>query len=418
MFGSSVLDIAIGLTFFFLLISLVCSAITEIFESVLKNRATELERGIREIFNQKTGREHVARFYNHPMISSLYRGTYTSKNRAIRFCDYLYPTNLPSYIPAKNFTYALLDILLHTPATENVVRDDAVSSQGATDVINAAVLPASMGAVRSAITREFSSKQLGRALRTLAEQSGDDLNAMRENVETWFNGAMDRVSGNYKRRTQWVIFIVGFILAVLLNANAVTVATRLSKDSTLRSLIVAQAEAFAKRPDALTPDYEKNKQALEDVGFPLGWSTGIDFIDPFRNKNFNTWDHVLLPIIGWLITAYAVSLGAPFWFDLLNKFMVIRSTVKPHEKSLEEGSEDRQSNEARRQPAAGTTTSTSSASGSQTGSALTAIGNIPEPDFEAGPDPVDNESHLDEGDEPTANFTPDEELPPAEGGVG
>ena len=47
-------------------------------------------------------------------------------------------------------------------------------------------------------------------------------------------------------------------------------------------------------------------------------------------------------IIGWLITALAVSLGAPFWFDLLNKFMVIRSTVKPHEKSPEEASEDRQ----------------------------------------------------------------------------
>jgi hypothetical protein len=45
---------------------------------------------------------------------------------------------------------------------------------------------------------------------------------------------------------------------------------------------------------------------------------------------------------GWLLTALAISLGAPFWFDLLNKIMVIRSTVKPHEKSPEEASEDRQ----------------------------------------------------------------------------
>jgi hypothetical protein len=42
--------------------------------------------------------------------------------------------------------------------------------------------------------------------------------------------------------------------------------------------------------------------------------------------------------VGWLITALAVSLGAPFWFDMLNKFIVVRSTVKPHEKSLEEKS--------------------------------------------------------------------------------
>ena len=47
-------------------------------------------------------------------------------------------------------------------------------------------------------------------------------------------------------------------------------------------------------------------------------------------------------VIGWFITAFAISLGAPFWFDILNKIMVIRSTVKPFEKSPPEGSEDRQ----------------------------------------------------------------------------
>jgi hypothetical protein len=36
----------------------------------------------------------------------------------------------------------------------------------------------------------------------------------------------------------------------------------------------------------------------------------------------------------------AVSFGAPFWFDLLNRFMVVRSTVKPKEKSPEEESKD------------------------------------------------------------------------------
>ncbi len=44
--------------------------------------------------------------------------------------------------------------------------------------------------------------------------------------------------------------------------------------------------------------------------------------------------------LGWLLTAMAISLGAPFWFDLLNRLMVIRSTVKPHEKSREQGSKD------------------------------------------------------------------------------
>jgi len=43
-------------------------------------------------------------------------------------------------------------------------------------------------------------------------------------------------------------------------------------------------------------------------------------------------------VVGWFLTACAISLGAPLWFDLLNKISVVRSTVKPQEKSPEEPS--------------------------------------------------------------------------------
>jgi hypothetical protein len=55
---------------------------------------------------------------------------------------------------------------------------------------------------------------------------------------------------------------------------------------------------------------------------------------------------MIAPILGWIFTAFAATLGAPFWFDVLNQIMVIRSTVKPHEKSGEEASLDRQSKPA------------------------------------------------------------------------
>jgi len=42
---------------------------------------------------------------------------------------------------------------------------------------------------------------------------------------------------------------------------------------------------------------------------------------------------VVTHVPGWFLTALAISLGAPFWFDVLDKFMVIRGTVKPQEKS-------------------------------------------------------------------------------------
>ena len=76
---------------------------------------------------------------------------------------------------------------------------------------------------------------------------------------------------------------------------------------------------------------------LKALGIPIGWSA-----DAFETNSRGIplpsgWP---LKIIGWLITAFAACLGAPFWFDALNKLMVVRSTVKPQEKSRDERSKD------------------------------------------------------------------------------
>ena len=65
------------------------------------------------------------------------------------------------------------------------------------------------------------------------------------------------------------------------------------------------------------------------------------------------WNNGLAPFLGWLLSALAATMGAPFWFDVLNKFMVIRSTVEPREKSPDEASEDRQPAVQARTAAAG-----------------------------------------------------------------
>jgi hypothetical protein len=46
------------------------------------------------------------------------------------------------------------------------------------------------------------------------------------------------------------------------------------------------------------------------------------------NALFNILPLISL-IMGWLMTAFAVTLGAPFWFDILSRLMTVRSTLKP-----------------------------------------------------------------------------------------
>lgn len=355
MFGSSILEVAIGMIFIYLLLSLICSAANEIIEAKLKNRSTDLERGIRELFNQEGGGQMVADFYKHPLIHGLFTGEYGRElHKKIGIADYFKSTNLPAYIPAGNFTAALIDLVLNPPVTKAIEREDSPAKLAAkaapppppkapgapppaSPPAPAAATVITMADIQAAID-VMGDTEVGRALRALSEQAGDSVEKMRKEMEAWFNSSMDRVSGWYKRRTKWIILVLGLILTIFLNVNSITLITALSQNTTLRNVIVAQAEAYSKTPDAMQADFEKNKADLEKLGLPIGWPNGIKFMP----TPFDWWRHLLGPLIGWLLTAAAISMGAPFWFDLLNKFMVVRSTVKPHEKSPEESSEDRQ----------------------------------------------------------------------------
>src|SRR5262249_40598116 len=106
------------------------------------------------------------------------------------------------------------------------------------------------------------------------------------------------------------------------------------------------------------------KQETDSLADVIGWSRILADVEgsttkilqqqtenPTKELEISWWQtwlgwkllfgHVPGRKFGWVLTAVAVSLGAPFWFDVLNKFMVIRSTVKPYEKSPAEGSQDR-----------------------------------------------------------------------------
>src|SRR6266480_262554 len=101
MFGSEVLDVAVGLVFIYLVMSLICSAACELIESFLKRRSRYLQRGLQELFDDREGTGLVQEIYRHPLVNSLYRGQYQPG----------VTKNLPSYIPARNFALALMDII-------------------------------------------------------------------------------------------------------------------------------------------------------------------------------------------------------------------------------------------------------------------------------------------------------------------
>jgi hypothetical protein len=345
MFGSEVLEVGIGVTLILLFISLICTAAREALEIGLRTRAADLERGIRELLKDREGTGVARDLYSHPLIQSLFLGDYdpanlVSKNGGVtKYMARAARANLPSYIPAGNFASAILDI----------VRTQA----GVTDPLSPASLRDAVGKIQNPTLKS--------ALLSALDGANNDLAAVKSNLEMWFNGTMDRVSGWYKRRTQTILFATGLVAAIALNVDIITVAKRLGQDKALREGVVSQAKTLTSAGDKSDKEgllalqkqtFKELNRQMDDLGYPIGWQWQKDSYVPLaapqacpRNGEkpcaaLGPGDWLLIAV-GWLVTALAVMLGAPFWFDVLNKFMVVRSTVKPREKSQEEGSEDR-----------------------------------------------------------------------------
>ncbi len=388
-----------GLIFVYLVLSLFCSAMNELLEGWLKVRSKNLELGLRELLNDPKGTGLTAQIYAHPLIAGLFKGAYTPGKIDAKKDAYT-ETNLPSYVPSRNFALALMDAILPGNATTPSGASGAVANPPPLAVPGVPPPPPSpnTAALRTAIAT-LPNAAVQKALLTLVDSAGNDIVRARENIETWFDSAMDRVAGWYKRRTQFTLVAFGVVVAVVMNADTISIARRLSTDKSLRNSLVTMAQTYAaKKPgetgdastekipaeceepktksaepakdndaaakkaaeakqtaearcaalpescqkDQTSPEchVERTLARLQTLGLPLGWSLVADDprsfrISPMTAAGFWTW---IGRILGWLLTAFAISLGAPFWFDLLNKISVVRSTVKPQEKSLPEKS--------------------------------------------------------------------------------
>src|ERR1041385_6222651 len=117
MFGLETLDVAIGVVFVFLLVSIMCSAIREGVEAILKTRAAYLWLGIRELLHDKGAFGLAKSFYEPPLIYSLFPGDFDRTKGADKPGFLASGRGAPSYVPSRNFALALMDIAARGPAT-------------------------------------------------------------------------------------------------------------------------------------------------------------------------------------------------------------------------------------------------------------------------------------------------------------
>jgi hypothetical protein len=317
MFGTGLMEVAIGLIFIYLILSLACTVVSEWIAGLTGMRASNLEAGIRSLFSNgtiDTTKTLADAVYEHGLVQSLYRQDWLDAR--------LHRPGRPSYIPSRTFALTLIDILV--PAETGGSRD--------------------LAALRNAILKLPSSKGKEALLAVTSHVEGD-ITSARVAIENWYNDGMDRVAGWYKRKSQLILLVLGLGVTIVSNTDSVLVAKTLWYDPELRASTVAAAQTYINENNSNTSAGEplgKLKSIsgqLQSLQLPIGWPKEQEPGDYSRSFPREPRD-IFFRLLGWLFTALALSLGAPFWFDLLNKFMVVRSTIKPREKSGVERSKD------------------------------------------------------------------------------
>jgi hypothetical protein len=306
-FDFAALDVALGLIFVFLVLSLVCSAINETVSSVLAWRADTLRDGIENMLGNKQARESL---YRHPLVAGLIRqkGSWLSRQQRlkklplVRKLPAVNDERYPSYLPANVVVNALL-----FPAVG--------SKPLTTEEVEKAIESLPDGPVQ-------------KSAEVLWSEASRDVARFRQNMETWYDEVMSRVSGWYRRRVQFWLWVWAILLVLVVHADTLDIAQTLWTDEARRDAVVARAEAVATGQD----DPNSYINQLNQLEIPLGWGSW---------PTDDPWYWVILTnALGLALTAVALTMGAPFWFDLLKKVANVRAAGKaPEEKPVEKAAE-------------------------------------------------------------------------------
>jgi hypothetical protein len=322
---NAILETALGLALVYLLVCMLSSAVQELIACYCNKRGHFLREGLNSLIPD---RWTYLRTINHPSIVAFYR--YVPGKGPV-----------PSYLPARTVAQALCDVLVR--------RHQMLLPDGGRVAFDLAAIKA---AVRHAKDRESA---MGQALLPLTE-GANTLDEAVTAIAEWVESSMGRVTGWYKAYAQKQLFFIGLVVAAVLNIDSIAIVESLARQPALRAeMAIAASQIERIRPDVeyqapdvaprpptatrkelgdvrSTPpphplkEYHAQLTDLAASGLPIGYAC-LSAETPCDPGNVASWT---LKIAGILLTALAAMLGAPFWFDLVNRAINLRgSGIKP-----------------------------------------------------------------------------------------
>jgi hypothetical protein len=326
--NSPILDLAIVLIFTYLLLSIISSTVYEAFLTIKRARNKMLKHALQKLFFDDEWKQITSTLLiDSPTIKVL-------KKNADSF---------PAYIPNSSFSAAIIGLIRN----------------GSTDPVTIASIRAKLNEESSLIKGDARI-----ALLNIIDNAQNDYAKFIEGLEKFYDDYMDRVSGWFKLKYQYVMFFISLIVTLVLNVDTIGIAKKLwynpsklhaaadvaSTQFSNMSLgedrqtitkvgtnghnisinLVHHIDTTTISPDSAFKLLALQKATIENIvdslntsGIPMGWQNKEHI-----KQTFQLQPKLIINILGWLITTLAVFMGAPTWFDILNKLVNLRGAGK------------------------------------------------------------------------------------------
>lgn len=290
----TIIETAIGVILVLAVVSVLTTAAVEVIAGMLGLRGKELFKAIERMI----GSDLAGRMVDHPLLRSL------TRREGAR----------PSYLRSTMFARVLGDVL-----------------QGAKDDKPAIGAPDLKRIEDNTASARGMPEGVPEMLAEFLRRANGNLEEFQREVEEWYAAVMERVEGWYTRNTRRIAFFMALLIAGVMNVDVISLTTNLAVQPDIRGEFVGLAEAY-EEGSLGTEDQERARELLQQAALSspaIGWSPAVwQGLHQFEEEGdwivaAGRWG---LMILGWLLTALAATLGAPFWFDLLSRLMRVRAT--------------------------------------------------------------------------------------------
>ena len=358
MLNSAVFETVFGLVFVFYATAVICSGAVEAWANVIKKRSKYLLRGLRDLLDGQAAPaqppatqrmlDRVLPAEPNAELTMYSNALVAAPKQGIPATGAPTPGDSPSGPTEDSSPAPLLDELMahplvqpykHTTPTGKVRRNPAylpatVFAKALIDIaVDAEIDPSTQRIRLTPTTRRASHKHFNEVISALEKTAGGSLERLQASLESWFDGQMDRVSGSYKRWAKRWVIPIALVVAFAFNIDTVAISRSLYVDSGVRAAVLQAASsdqlcAVDESGQPTGSDCLPNEiENLEQLKLPVGWT------QTRWQVATSSGAAVILKLVGLLLTAAAASLGAPFWFDALNKVGSLRNVGKKPESS-------------------------------------------------------------------------------------